>query len=454
MKTKLLAFITTLAFTSAISSGKLLAQTPTDSVFRFSLQQAIDYALQYNTSVVNAQLDEQINHRKVQEYLSAGLPQVSASGSLDDYIKLPITLVPGEFINKPGTEIPVQFGQQYNVTGGFSASQLVFDGQFFIGLQATRALVDLAQKTTQQTKTQMVEAVSKAYYTLLVTEKSLDLLTANISSVEKLLSDTKASYSEGFVEKLDVDRVTVTYNNLQFEQQNLQKLITLLNNVLKFQIGMDVRKNLQTTDTLHAEDLTGLLSQADRVDPENRIEYQILQTQSTLLNFDIKRYKFQYLPTLYAVGSYSWQGSTNEFNTFFQSSQPWYPTGLIGLNLKIPIFDGFQKARIIEEDKLQQKQLQNDISQLQNAIRLQTNDAKDSLEVSISNIQQQKKNMDLAQEVFSIAKAKYQQGVGNNTDVINAETDLKQAQTNYIQALYDATVSKISLEKALGILYR
>lgn len=451
MKTKLFAFITIITF--AFYSGKLAAQS-TDSVFQFSLQQAIDYALQNNTSVVNAQIDEQISHRKVQEYLSSGLPQVTGSGFVQDYIQLPTTIIPGEFFGQPGTYVPLKFGEQYNVTGGFNASQLVFDGQFFIGLQATRALVDLAQKTTQQTKTQMVESVSKAYYTLLVTEKSLDLLDANIASVEKLLNDTKASYTEGFVEKLDVDRVTVTYNNLLFEQQNLQKLITLLNNVLKFQIGMDVRKTLHPTDTLRAEDLTGLLAQAEKVNPENRIEYQILQTQSALLNFDMRRYKSEFIPTLYAVGSYSWQGSSNQFQTFFKSSQSWYPTGVIGLNLKVPIFDGFQKTRVIEELKLQQTQLQNGLSEMQNAIRLQTNDAKDSLEVSISNIEQQKKNMDLAQEVFTIAKAKYQQGVGNNTDVINAETDLKQAQTNYIQALYNATVSKISLEKALGILYR
>jgi outer membrane protein TolC len=185
------------------------------------------------------------------------------------------------------------------------------------------------------------------------------------------------------------------------------------------------------------------------ISPENRIEYQMTKDQIRLNELNVKRYKVGYLPSLVAFGSYSWNAQRSDFD-FFESGKPWFKTSIVGLKLNVPIFDGLNKARNIQEKKLTLLQSQNDLKQLENAISLETFNAQTTLENAIATLSNQKANMDLAEQVFNTSKIKYEQGVGSNTDIINAQTDLKQAQTEYLNALYNATVAKIDYQKATG----
>jgi outer membrane protein TolC len=420
-----------------------------DSSYSFSLKQAIDYALTHQPSVLNAALDEQIAKQKVNEVRGIGLPQVNASLDLNDFISLPTSLIPGDFFGRPGQYIPVQFGTKYNSTAGITASQLVFDGSYIVGLQATKTYLDLSRKLTARSKIETVEQVTKAYYAVLINEKNIGLLDANIARLHKIYQDTKAMNEAGFVEKLDVDRLEVTLNNLEVTRSQVQSGIGIMNQLLKFHMGMPINANLKLTDTLtenFAAPVTGV------ADPGKRIEYSLLQTQRKLHELDLKRHRYGYFPSLAAFGSLSYAAQRNEFN-FLDSDQDWYKTALIGAKLTVPVFDGLQKQARIQQSKLNIQKTENDINTLRNGINLGVSSATIQYDNAYKTLNLQKQNLDLAKEVVRVTQIKYNEGVGSNIEVINAETSLREAQTNYFKALYDLFIAQVDLQKAQGTLY-
>ncbi|MFI5135742.1 MAG: TolC family protein [Chitinophagales bacterium] len=437
----------------ALLSASASAQTAAVDTMRMSLQQCIDYALANQTIVKNTQLDAEISRRQSQEYTGIALPQVAGKFDFADYLKLPTSLIPAEFFGgEPGTYVPLQFGTQYNGTANVTLSQLVVDGRYFLGLKATKALAELADKKVEATKIETTEGVMKAYLANLIAAKRSEQLKANITSFKKTYDDTKVLYQSGFVEKVDVDRLAVNYNNLLAEKDKVDKFVTLSFYLLKFQMGMDVNQPLALSDTLREADFQSVLQNAATPDVNNRIEYQMLLDSKSLSEMNIKRYQVGYIPTLYAVGSISYQAQVNQFD-LIPSSQ-WYNTAFIGFNLNVPIFDGLQKARQVQQARLSLQQSENDILNFQNSMNLQVSSAKTDLQNAIAALDVQKNNLDLANEITTISRKKFQLGVGTSLEVTDAENSLKDAQTNYLNALYDAWVARIELEKALGTLSR
>ncbi len=430
---------------------KSYSQTSTTTTMSMSLQQCVDYAMENQTTLKNARLDEEISHRQSQEYTGIALPQVSGKFEFVDFLRLPTSLIPAEFFGgEPGTYQAVQFGTQYNATASLSASQLIFDGRYFLGLKATRALADLSTKTTSRSEIETRQAVMKAYLAALIANERSTQLDANITSLKKTLDDTKAIYQSGFVEKVDVDRISVGYNNLLAEKEKVDKFKTLSVYLLKFQMGMDVNQPIELTEQLREADFESILQNASTPDINNRIEYQMMQTSISLAEMNIKQYKVGYIPTLYAIGSYSYQSQVNELDLI--ASSKWYNTALIGFTLNVPIFDGLQKARQIQQGKLSLEKRENDMLNFQNAMNLEVISAKTSLQNAIASLNVQRSNQDLAKEIVTISRKKFEVGVGSSLEVTDAETSLKDAQTNYLNALYEAWVAKIDLDKALGIL--
>lgn len=436
-----------------LSSAIAFAQAPTTDTIRMSLQQCLDYAYEHQNEMKNAQIDAEISHRYSQEVTGRGFPQVSGKLDFTDYLKLSTLLLPAEiFGGEPNTFVPVQFGTQYNASVGATAEQLVFDGRYFLGLKAARALSDLGQKNVKRTRIEATEAVMKAYMTALITFKRAQQLEVHIASFRKTYDNTQSLFKSGFVEKLDVDRIAVSYNNLLAEKEKTDKFKVLTIYALKFQMGMDVNQPIALTDTLREADFESILQNASTPDLNNRIEYQMLMTSKSLAKMNMQQYKVGYLPSLYAFGNINWQAQRNEFD-FFQGGE-WFNTALIGLTLNVPIFDGFQKARQIQQAKLSMQRNDNDLLTFQNAMNLQVTSAKASMQNAIQALVVQKSNLDLASEIQTISKKKFEAGVGTSLEITDAETSFKDAQTNYLNALYDAWVARLDLEKALGTLVK
>jgi outer membrane protein TolC len=416
--------------------------------YTFTAKQAVDYAMKNSVNVKNALKDIEIQLQTNREITAAAYPQVNATVNATDYLKLPTQLLPGEFFGAPGTKIPVTFGTKWNGSYGGTVQQLLFDGQVFVGLQARAASIEYAEKNVAVTQEVIKANVYKIYYQLVVGRKQIGLLDANIARSEKLLHDTKALFENGFQEKLDVDKVTVTLSNLKTEKAKVENRLQTGYLGLKYLMGMPVRSQLVLSDTLSEAFLReGILNDSVRL--EDRQEYQLLKSVEKLNTYNIKRYKFTYIPTISLTGSYNRQAQRDKFN-FFKGNEDWFTTSYIGLQINVPIFDGFAKDARIRSAKLTLAKTQNSIEDLKNRINMEVDSSRISIGNALITLDEQTKNMALAEQVYNQTKLKYEQGLGSNLEITNAETELRSAQNNYFSALYDVIVARIDHLRALG----
>jgi outer membrane protein TolC len=421
---------------------------------KMSLEQCIDYAVNNKSTVIAAKLDEAGARGRVREVLGAGIPQADASIQLVDNIKIPTTLIPGEvFGGRPGVFIPVQFGVKYNATVGLNVNWLAFDFTYFLGVRAARMFAELQQRNTERSRIETAAAVAKAYYAVLVNEKRIGLLEANIKRAEQVLKDTRALYENGLAEKVDVDRIQVTVNNLHTDLEKIQSLIDLSYNLLKFQMGMDLNTPLGLSDTI-----TGIFEETELADTpveavaENRIEFKLLQQQRKLQELEIRRHKVGYLPNLVMFGSLQTQAFRQKFD-FYDTDQRWFAASFIGLKIGVPVFDGFQKAARIQQAEAALAKTDQEIKNFKQAVNLESANARIQILNSLKTMIAQKRNMELAAEVLRVTALKYKEGVGSNLEVVEAESSYKIAENNYINAVLDVYIAKIDLQKANGTLY-
>jgi outer membrane protein TolC len=266
--------------------------------------------------------------------------------------------------------------------------------------------------------------------------------------LEKLLQDTKEIYKNGFAEKLDVDKTTVALTNLQTEKIKVQNTLDAGNASLKFLMGMPQQDQLILTDTLTEANLKADLLD-DSYNYNDRKEVQLLELGRKLNAFNVKRYQLSYVPSLVAFGQYSKNAQRNSFN-IFDFSQPWFTTALVGVKLNVPLFDGFSKDAKIKKAKLELQQTTNSLQNLKQSIDMEVQQTRDKLRNAILTIDAQRKNMELAEEVYNQTKKKYEQGLGSNIEITTAWKDLQVAQSDYYAALYDAIIARVDYHKAIG----
>lgn len=415
-----------------------------------SAREAVDYALKNSVQVKNALINIQIQQQSNREITSAAFPQIDGNVNFTDYLSIPTNLLPGEFFGQPaGTYIPVKFGTKFNSTYGINLRQILFDGQVFVGLQARSASIKYAEQNVAVTQEQIKANVYKVYYQLVVGRTQISLIDANISRAEKLLHDTKELFKNGFQEKLDVDKVNVSLSNLKTDRTKVENQLQTGNLALKYLMGMPVKEQLELTDSLSDSDLKQNLLTDGSFRYEDRVEYQLQQTVAKLNEYNVKRYKVSYYPALTLTGGYNRNAQRNRFN-FFKSGEPWFSTSFFGIGLAVPIFDGFAKDARIQQAKLQLQQTRNNIADLENSIENDMQTAKVQIGNALLTLDEQKKNMALAEQVYNQTKLKYEQGLGSNLEITNAETDMITSQNNYFSAVYDAIIARFDYLKAIG----
>lgn len=415
----------------------------------FSLQQAVDYAAKNNLQVKNALLDVQIQHQTNREVTSAAYPQLSASGSFVYNAKLPISLLPAEiFGGPPGEYAEIPFGLKYNATGGLNINQLLFDGQVFVGLQARSTVLKFQEKNVEVTQEMIKANIHKIYYQLVVSKEQIALLDANIARFEKLLHDTKIIFDNGFAEKLDVDKVSVTLANLQTEKAKALSQVQNGYLGLKLLMGMPMKDELVLTDSLSYDQVRDNLLDPAGFNYADRKEFQYSELGIKLNNYNIKRYKLSKIPTLSVNGYYNKTAFRNQFDFFEKGS--WYSISAFTLNLNIPIFSGFAANARIRKAQLELKKSINQQEDLKLMIDNEIETARNNFRTAITMLDYQKRNMELAETVYGQTKKKYETGVGSQTEINTSQTELKTAQTNYITALYDAIIAKVDFLKATG----
>ncbi len=436
----------------------------------FTIKQCVDYAGKNSVTVKNALLDVQIQHQVNKQITSAAFPQVNGNIGTTHYFDIPVTTLPdfispatykvlvdegvkngsGQTITSPNGgfgSVPAKFGTAWNASGGIDVTQLLFDGQVFVGLMARDAVLNFYKKTAEVTQEQIKANIYKIYYQLVVGKKQIGSLDANIERFEKLLNDTKEIYKNGFAEKLDVDKVTVQLNNIKTEKIKIENMLAAGNSGLKFIMGMPQKDDLFLTDTLSETEL-----KANTLDEnfnyKDRKEIQLLSIAEKLGEYNIRRYKLSKIPTIAAFASYSKNAQRNSFNFFNKGD--WFTTSIVGFKMAIPIFDGNKKNAFIQQSKYELQKTQNNINQLKQAIDYDVEQSKIKMTSALLTMDNQRKNIELAEKVYNSTKKKYEQGLGSNLEIYTAQTELKVAQTNYYSSLYDAISAKIDWLKAAG----
>jgi outer membrane protein len=439
-------------------------------VNNFSVKQAADYSAKNAVQVKNALVDVKIQEQFNKEITSAAYPQVNGSISLNYFPAIAVQSLPdfispsvygvlvdqgvkdgsGNTIKFPADgfgNINAQFGTKYNASGGIDVSQLLFDGQVFIGLQARKAGLEFYRKSVEVTQEQIKANVHKIYYQLVVGKKQLESFDANIERLDKLLHDVTELYKNGFAERLDIDKVTVQLTNLKTEKMKVENQIAAGNAGLKFLMGMPQKEILVLTDTLDEQELkNGILEET--INYNDRKEIQFLNVAKQLGEYNIRRYKLSYLPTVAAFGSFSKNAQRNQFN-FFNNGE-WFSTAVVGLKISIPIYDGGNKKAKMNKAKYDLEKTNNNIAQVKELIDNDIEQAKLKMKSALLTMDNQKKNIDLAKRVYGTTKLKFEQGLGSNSEIYNAFADLRLAQNNYYSALYDAISAKIDYLKTIG----
>jgi outer membrane protein len=448
---KYILITATLICTIALRSYAQQAPPPNTPV-SFSLADCIKYAYEHQDSVKNANLDVKSAEYKVKETIGSGLPQITGAITFQDYIKVPTQVGPNFLgggpidVNAPLTAFP--FGPvKYSNNYSLQMSQLLYSGTFLVGLQAVKTFKELSERSLVRSKISTSVNVTKAYYQALVSVEQIKLLDANITQLKQTLDQTTQQNKQGFVEKIDVDRLAVQYNNLVTNRDNAQRALILGVQMLKFQMGMPVEQDLTLTDKLADVNLEAQTAQnaVDTTFYHNRIEYKLLETNITLNQLEVKNKKANFQPSVAFVAGFA--NSFQENHTRYLYDHNYY-NSFIGLNINIPIYTGGQHINQLRQSQISVLKAQNDLHNASNGFKLQANAAQITFTNSLQSLNNQKRSRELAQEVLRVSKIKYQQGVGSSIEVTQAQTEVENADNQYIQALYNALVSRVDLDKA------
>ena len=426
-----------------------MAQTEIPNIHQFKLDDCVVYAQKNNVQVKNALLAIDAQVQTNREIGAAAYPTVTTSTSVMDYTKIPTSLLPAQiFGGAPGTFIPVQFGTKFNANYGANFSQLLFDGQVFIALQARNTSLEMHRKNAALTEENIKANIYKIYYQLSASRTQLNILDANIERLSKLAHDAEVMYKNGFAEKLDVDKVNVQLNNLQTEKLKANNAVAIGYMGLKMLMGMPVKDSLVLTEAINEKDLTGDVLVENEFQYALRKDFQYLTTLKKLSEYNVKRYQLSNLPTVSVSGAYTKNAQRSKFD-FFEGGN-WFTTSFVNLNVSLPIFNGGATMARIRRTKIELEQVSNQMEAMKNNIDNEITQAKLNYISSVATVQFQKKNMQLAETVYAQTRKKFETGTGSNTEISASQADLVAAQNNYMNALYSALIAKVDFLKATG----
>ncbi|WP_291909266.1 TolC family protein [Chitinophaga sp. CB10] len=423
------------------------ADTAKGASYAFNLEECIKYGLLHHHDVVNAHLDVNFSEEQVKEATGKLLPHGNISAAFNDNMKLATSLIPDIANGNYDVKIPVQFGTRFasSVTG--QVDQVIFNSDYFLGLKASRVYTDLARKTLTRTNIETTVAISKAYYAVLTNQENIRLTKSNLQQLTKTLEDTRQRYDQGVSERIDVDRIQVSYNNTVTQVTNQIRNLVYSLQLLKFQMGMPQEAQLTLTETVQDFNVEDYLSDTLSYRPEDRIEYSMQNTQIALNELQLKSTRMKYLPSLSAFVNYGWNYFSTDFGDLYKTG---FGASVFGLSLNWPIFTGTERLHLIRQNRITVEKSRNDLDYLVQSISNEVKQANTVYLNNKDNFVTARKNMDLTQGIYDRVVYKYDQGVSTSLDVLSAENELTQARVDYINAMLNILISKTDLDKAMG----
>ena len=423
----------------------------------FSLKEAQEYAVINSYSAQTAQMDVEKSKKRVNEITAIGLPQVDANLSYQNYLRLPVTVIPADAFAVPGQPappagelIPVTFGTDHNVTADITANQLIFDGSYIVGLQAAKTYVELAKNNQVKSEIEIKTAVAAAYYNVLAASRNFEILEENLEKLETIYKETKAYYETGFLEEQDVEQIELTRMTLKSSIENARRQVKITNNLLKFQMGIPIAETITLTDKV--DDLLAEGKNQEFLntsfDVTNHIDYKIIATGIRANELTLKNEKYSYLPKLNGFVTHQQQSPSNDFNYFGDAT--WYPSTFWGLNLQVPIFSSFMRHNKVQQAKIELDKSQIQKTQMEDNLKMNVDNARSNYAYNLDNLNLAKENLELARRIVRKTTTKYKEGLSSSLDLAQTENQFLESQANYIRSLLNLLQSKIELDKALN----
>ena len=397
----------------------------------------------------NADLDVQSAEQKVKETTAMGLPQVSGEVKFQNFIDIPTTVLPANAFNPAapaGEMVGVQFGTDYNVNGALNVSQLIFNGNYLVGLQASKAYTNVSLKMVEKTEIDIKANVADAYHTVLTIQSNGEMLDSTLDNINELLRQTLILIEEKVMEpssrlQLDLNILELTDARMQIDNQ-----IEVAKDLLQFQMGMDLALPINLID-----DLATLTEGAQTLESTNfttsgHIDYQLLDAQLKLNNLNLKNQKANYLPSLAGFFAHQQIAQRNDLKLFGDDAQ-WYPTTLWGLQLNVPIWSSGDRAAKISQAEIEVMKTENQIAQLDQGLKLQMSEAHGSLVNAQQRVENQNKAVEISEQLYDVAAIKFKESIISSMELTQAQSQVIQAKTNLLNAKFELLKAKTALEK-------
>lgn len=434
------------------------------------LNQAISYAKLHNHAYQNKQTDVEIAKKKVVETRAIGLPQIEATLSNENYFDVPTTLMP-DFISqavygvnmqafgltptlplpKEQQYFPVKFGTKHNASAGATLSQLLFSGEYLVGLQASKAYVNETRQQLVKDELQLVEQISNTYYLILTLQHNKALLQNSLHTNEQLHADTKAMYEAGFVEDTDVEQLEVMLYSLRANINNMDMQIANAVSLFKIYLGVDNAQPLRLKGSLAAA-----LAQADGVALGSRpmqlhenIDFVNFLQQKKLVALQLKQERSKYLPQLSAFVSAKANAMRDSYN-FFDTKERWYPTTLWGLQLKVPLWSSGARHARVKQAQLNYKKMQESEQELKQQLQLQLQTARNNLRTAYDEYGYRQKNLTVSKKIYDKYQIKYKEGMSSSFDLQQAQNNFIQASADYSSAVMHLMQNRNRLQRLLS----
>ncbi|SEW11303.1 Outer membrane protein TolC [Chryseobacterium wanjuense] len=418
----------------------------------FTVEQSLDYAINNNVDVKKARIDQIKASQKVKETTGIGLPQISAQGTYNYYLKIPVQLLPAEIAGgTPGTYIPVQFGLKQTVGAGITLKQLLFNGSYLVGLQSAKAYKETSALAEEKTEISIKEGIMVSYAAIISTDENIKTLEDNMRIAEKTLNDTKETYKVGLTEEQNVEQLEYSYKNLQTNKENLKRTRTKLLMALKYLMGYPLDQEMELSTTLDemVQKNQVLVDQNKDIDISNHIDLRLKNNALKVSELQLKYQKSLSLPSLSGFASTNYNGNSNSF-TFFDKDQQWFNTSIVGLQLDIPIFSGLQRHWQTQQAKLDVTKAQLDKENTERSLKNEYYGKSVDYNNAFESYKTAQDQIKLSSSIYRKEQIKFKEGLGSSFDLQNSETQLYNSQSQLYESAINLIQAKVALDKAKG----
>ena len=418
----------------------------------FSLQEAIDFALENNRTAKNAERDIEAAKKQKWETTATGLPQINAEIGYQNWLKQQVSLIPAEFFGgNPGEFTAVEFGTKQTMNATATLSQKVFDGSYLVGLQSAKVFLEISENAKVKTDLEVRKAVINAYGNVLLAEESIKIFNRNIEVLQKNLDETTKIFENGLEEEESVEQLQITLSGVQSNLNNTTRLKKLAYQMLNITLGLDIETPTLLTDTLESltsQNIQLSLLSANK-DVESTIDYKIAANDKRSKELLLKLEKSKALPTLNAFINGGYAGNANSFD-FLKKEQQWFGSSLFGLTMSIPIFSSGERSAATQRARINLEKSEEDLLETQQKLKLQISEAKSNYQFAIEDYENKKQNLGLAERIEQKNQTKFFEGISSSFELRQAQTQLYTSQQEYLQSMLNVINNKADLETVLN----